>query len=101
MPDHHQASPAPPRREGRTGAPKRLGSYRTTAHGQRIILGHRILGVVRIVDAPAEGEPGQPWVIERELESNAEVRAIVADYLDQAERWDDIPIRRDLTGAAR
>jgi hypothetical protein len=101
MPDHHQAPPAPARREGRTGKPRRLGSYRTTAHGQRLILGHRILGVVRLVDAPAEGEAGQPWVIERELTSNDEVRAIVADYLAQAKRFDDIPIRHDPTGAAR
>lgn len=101
MPDHPQASPEPARREGRTGKPKRLARYTTTANGERHIIGHRVLGVVRLIDAPAEGEPGRPWIIERELTSNDEVNAIVKDYVAQAERWDDIPIRHDPTGAAR
>jgi hypothetical protein len=45
---------------------------------------------VRLVDVPAEGR-GRRYLIERELTSMAELEAIIADYLDQATRWDAIP----------
>jgi hypothetical protein len=57
---------------------------------ERVIRGQRILGVVRLVDEPAEGD-GRRYVIERELTLMAELEAIVADYLDQARTWQVIP----------
>jgi hypothetical protein len=66
-----------------------LGRY-TIAAGERVIYGQRVLGVVRLVDAPARGR-GRRYVIERELTSMTELEAIVADYLQQAAAWDTIP----------
>jgi hypothetical protein len=58
--------------------------------GERVIYGHRVLGVVRLVDHPADGH-GRRYVIERELTRMAELEAIVADYLHQAAIWDQVP----------
>ena len=66
-----------------------LARYTITA-GERVIYGQRIRGVVRLVDVPAQGR-GRRYLIERELTSMAELEAIVADYIDQAARWDAIP----------
>jgi hypothetical protein len=77
------------RRAGLTNAPVELARYTVTA-GERVIHGQRVLGVVRLVDDPATGE-GRRYVIERELTSRAELEAIVADYLEQAQMWDAIP----------
>ena len=62
----------------------------TISAGERVIYGQRVLGVVRLVDVPADGH-GRRYVIERELTSMAELEAIVADYLQQAAIWDAIP----------
>ena len=62
----------------------------TISSGERVIFGQRVLGVVRLVDAPAAGS-GRRYVIERELTSMAELEAIVADYLQQAAAWNTIP----------
>jgi hypothetical protein len=58
--------------------------------GERVIYGQRVLGVVRLVDHPANG-CGRRYVIERELTVMAELEAIVADYLQQSAIWDAIP----------
>ena len=79
----------PTRRVGKTNEPVEMARYRVT-HGERVIFAQRVLGVVRLVDAPAV-ESGRRYVIERELTSMAELEAIVADYLDQADRWDAVP----------
>ena len=62
----------------------------TVGAGERVIYGQRVLGVVRLVDHPANGR-GRRYVIERELTVMAELDAIVADYLQQASIWDEIP----------
>ena len=62
----------------------------TVSAGERVIYGQRVLGVVRLVDHPADGR-GRRYVIERELTVMAELEAIVADYLEQAAIWDVIP----------
>jgi hypothetical protein len=62
----------------------------TISTGERIIYGQRVLGVVRLVDHPADGH-GRRYIIERELTVMAELDAIVADYLQQASNWDAIP----------
>src|SRR4051812_16454256 len=66
-----------------------LARYRVSA-GERVIYGQRVLGVVRLVDHPADGR-GRRYVIERELTVMAELEAIVADYVQQASTWDAIP----------
>ena len=66
-----------------------LARYSVSA-SERVIYGQRVLGVVRLVDAPAAGN-GRRFIIERELTALAELEAIVADYLEQAAAWDLIP----------
>jgi hypothetical protein len=74
-----------------------FGRYRITG-GERVIHGQRVLGVVRLVDAPAAGR-GRRYVIERELTGVAELEAIVADdYVQQPPSRPEIPawaVRRD------
>ena len=72
-----------------TNPPVELNRYTITA-GERVIYAQRVGGVVRLVDLPAEGR-GRRYLIERELTSMAELEAIVAEYLGEAERWDAIP----------
>jgi len=76
-------------RGGRTNARVELARYSLSA-GERVIYGQRVLGVVRLVDVPADGN-GRRFIIERELTVMAELQAIVADYLEQAAAWDVIP----------
>src|SRR3954449_917732 len=78
-------------RDGATGEPVELARYRITS-GERILRGQRILGVVRVSDIPADGK-GRRYLVERELESMAELQALVDDYLEQAATWDGIPAR--------
>jgi hypothetical protein len=73
----------------RSGDRIELGRYRISG-GERVIYGQRVLGVVRLVDIPAAGR-GRRYVIERELTCMAELEAIVADYLQQAAIWNEIP----------
>ena len=74
-----------------TNPPVDLARYRTSGDGERIVRGQRIDGRVRVCDVPAYG-PGRRYVIERELGSKAELDALVADYVAQAERWDAVPV---------
>jgi hypothetical protein len=74
---------------GPSGDRVEVGRYRITS-GERVISGQRILGVVRLVDVPAAGG-GRHYVIERELTCMAELEAIVADYLQRAAIWNEIP----------
>jgi hypothetical protein len=74
---------------GQTNEPVELARY-TVSPGERVIHGQRVLGVVRLVDDPVSGE-GRHYVIERELTTMAELEAIVADSLTQAQMWDAIP----------
>jgi hypothetical protein len=73
-----------------TGTKVELARYRV-ATGERIVCGQRILGVVRVTDAPACGE-GRTYVVERELTSKAELVGLVAHYIDHARQCDDIPL---------
>jgi hypothetical protein len=77
------------RHSGKTNERVELARY-TVSAGERVIHGQRILSVVRLADNPASGE-GRHYVIERELVTMAELEAILADYLQQAETWDAIP----------
>ena len=66
-----------------------LGRY-TISAGERVIYGQRVQGIVRLVDVAAD-DHGRRVLIERGLTSMAEIEAIVADYLEQAQAWDAIP----------
>ena len=76
----------------------------TTGAGERVLYGQRVLGVVRVVDVPADGR-GRRYIVERGLTSVDELDAIVADYLQQAAVWDAVPAepvcRLEITGAPR
>lgn len=72
-----------------TNPPVQLARY-PTPDGDRLVQGQRILGVVRLTDIPAHGH-GRRYLIERELETQREVQALVRDYLQQAERLGAIP----------
>jgi hypothetical protein len=78
-----------PERRRPTNERVELARY-TISAGERVIYGQRVLGVVRLVDVPADGH-GRRYVIERGLTSMAELEAIVADYLEQSARWDAVP----------
>ena len=73
-----------------------LGRYSVFA-GERILYGQRVDGVVRVTDVPAEGR-GRAYLVERELEQdgNAALQALVADYVEQAERHGVIPMQVPL-----
>jgi hypothetical protein len=68
-----------------------LGRYRTAA-AERIVIGQRVCGVVRVSDIPASGR-GRRYLVERELASKAELDALLADYLHQARVHADCPMR--------
>ena len=63
----------------------------TVGEGERIVYGQRIDGVVRVTDRPA-AQGGRAYLVERGLESKAELDALVADYLEQATRLDRPPM---------
>jgi hypothetical protein len=70
-----------------------LGRYRI-ASGERVIVGQRVNGVVRVSDVPACGR-GRAYLVERELErdGHAALKALVADYIRQAELHGLVPMR--------
>ena len=72
-----------------TGERVELARYAISA-SERIVYGQRVLGVVRLTDVPADGH-GRHYLIERGLTAHAELRALLADYLAQAEQWDAVP----------
>lgn len=61
------------------------------AAGERIVRGQRILGVVRVTDAPADGD-GRTYVVERGLTSHDELLGLVTHYVEHAHRCDDVPL---------
>jgi hypothetical protein len=72
----------------------------TVASGERVLYGQRVDGVVRVTDHPAT-DGGRCYLVERELEQEgpgayAALQALVADYLDQARRLDQIPMAGSL-----
>ena len=77
-----------------------LGRY-TISRGERVLYGQRIQGVVRVTDNPASGR-GRAVLVERGLEDDgyAALLALVADYIHQAERYDEIPMLVSLLDIA-
>jgi hypothetical protein len=72
----------------------------TVPVGHRVLYGQRINGVVRVTDVPARGR-GRAYLVERELEQDGygALKALVSDYLEQAELLEDVPMAvSPLTG---
>jgi hypothetical protein len=69
-----------------------LGRY-TISSGERVLYGQRISGRVRLTDNPARGR-GRAVLVEGRLEDDgyAALLALVADYIAQAERHNEIPM---------
>jgi len=88
------------RRNGNpAGERTELARY-TTPSGERVLYGQRVDGVVRVTDVPAQGR-GRAYLVERELEQDGydALRALVADYVEQAGRLEDVPMAvSPLTG---
>ena len=87
--------PAPTQRRNppSVGTRTELGRYRTVK-GERIVYGQRVDGVVRVTDRPASAG-GRSYLVERDLASNDELTALVADYLAQAEKLGRVPMSID------
>jgi hypothetical protein len=81
---------------GRVGERVELARYAISS-GERLIYGQRVNGVVRVTDNPANGR-GRAFLIERGLEQdgNAALQALIADYLTQAAKHDEIPMNRPI-----
>jgi hypothetical protein len=73
-----------------TNPPVTLGRYTTATGEQRLVQGQRILGIVRLTDIPASGT-GRRFLIERELQTRAELVALAGDYLQRAHDLRAIP----------
>ena len=76
-----------------TGAePLELARY-TIPEGERILIGRRVNGSAVVVDVPA-GDTGRVYLVERDVQHDgrAALNAMIADYLDQAERYGQIPM---------
>lgn len=61
--------------------------------GERVLYGQRINGCVRITDRPVSGA-GRSYLVERECEQDgySALRALVADYVEQSEELDEVPM---------
>lgn len=82
----------PARPPGRTGERVELARY-TIPAGERILYGQRVDGVVRVTDVPA-GPGGRAYLVERELELDgySALKALIADYLQEAAVLADVPM---------
>ena len=69
-----------------------LARYRLT-HGERVLYGERVDGVVRVTDRPARG-PGRSYLVDCGLERDgyAALKALIDDYKRQAVKHDEIPM---------
>ncbi len=76
--------------EQTTGRPQRLATY-TADVGERILVGQRVDGAVRISDVPADGR-GRSYLVEAGMDSMAELEALVADYTAKAARLGYVPM---------
>ncbi len=89
------ARPAPTLRRTE-GEPFELARYETKAGEQRALYGIRVDGKPRIIDAAAD-QAGRIYTVEEELCEKGgygEVKALVADYLAQAEQLGRIPMAK-------
>jgi len=76
-----------------------LGRYRTAAGVERVLYGQRVATVVRVTEVPVD-RPGRAYLVERGLEEDgyAALLALVADYLDTANRLGVPPMSTTIFG---
>jgi hypothetical protein len=74
------------------GRREELARY-TVPTGERLLIGQRVKGVVRLSDVPADGR-GRAYLVERELEQDgyAALQALISDYLRQVAEHHEIPM---------
>lgn len=77
---------------GSVGQRTELGRYTLPDRTVRLLIGQRILGHVRLVDAPQIGH-GRSYIVETELERDgyAALTALVADYIQVGTERGEIP----------
>ena len=80
-------------REPNVGKRTELARY-TTPAGERVIHGQRVDGVIRVTDRPVgpTGTDTRAYLVERGLETKGELDALVADYLQTAQRRHTVPM---------
>ena len=85
------------RNGNRVGQRVELARY-TIPAGQRVLYGQRVNGIVRVTDVSV-APGGRAYLVERELEQdgNAALQALVRDYVEQAARHGEIPMRVPLS----
>jgi hypothetical protein len=91
-----QSSAPAPALQRAGGEPLELGRYVTKAGEVRALYGIRVDGKPRIIDAAVE-QAGRIYTVEEELcekGGNSEVKALVADYIAQAEQLGRIPMAK-------
>jgi hypothetical protein len=76
-----------------TGKPVELGRYWVEGN-ERVLVGRRVDGEVRVFDAPAPGTPGRVYFVESGITSMRELAALVRDYKLQAADYGVIPMSR-------
>jgi alpha-D-ribose 1-methylphosphonate 5-triphosphate synthase subunit PhnG len=87
-----------PARTPARGRVVQLAHY--TANGQRrILIGHRVDGLPRVSDTPADGH-GHTYVVETDFNSTGELDALIDDYLQQAALADAIPMAHTILDLA-
>jgi len=69
-----------------TGSRVPLAHYATSLE-QRVLIGQRVDGIVRITDEPATGQ-GRSYLVESELESKAALTALISDYIAKSQKLD-------------
>jgi hypothetical protein len=88
----NHATPDERRCNAQVGERIELARYAVSS-GERVLYGQRVDGVLCVTDAPVTGHRGA-FLVERGLErdGDAALSALIADYLDQARRLDQIPM---------
>jgi hypothetical protein len=83
------------------GERRELGRYTTSDGERRLVVGQRVDGVVRVSDVPLDAG-GRAYLVERELEQDGHdaLNALVAEYLQDANRHGQIPMGCDYIAAA-
>jgi hypothetical protein len=67
------------------GRPHELARYRLPDGSTRALVAQRINGRVAISDLPLQGE-GRVYLVERQIESQAAIRGLVREYIEDATR---------------
>ena len=87
---------------GHTGERVELARYTVASGDERILYGQRVRGVVRVTDVAAHGH-GRAYLVDRGLEQDgySALKALVADYLEQAELLAAVPMAVCPRGRSR